>query len=229
MKKAKPVFYSELSYLIGTAVLSAGTALMEKASFGMSMVVAPAYVLFTFFSRFLPFLTFGMTEYIFQGFLILLIGLINRRFRLSYLFSFVTAVFYGVLLDGAMKITAVMPDALVWRSVFYAVGLLLCSTGVSMLFHTYFAPEAYELFVKEFSTPRHLNIHRFKTVYDVLSAVAAILLSVLLFGFVHPVGVHWGTVLCALINGFVISRITKLLESVFEFKDALRWRAFFEG
>ena len=42
----KRVFYCEVAYVLGLVVLAVGTALMEKADFGMSMVVAPAYLLY---------------------------------------------------------------------------------------------------------------------------------------------------------------------------------------
>ena len=41
----KKTFYSEYAYIFGILFLALGTALMEKADFGMSMVVAPAYIL----------------------------------------------------------------------------------------------------------------------------------------------------------------------------------------
>ena len=40
----KKVFYSELAYVFGMVILALGTAMMELADFGMSMVVAPAYL-----------------------------------------------------------------------------------------------------------------------------------------------------------------------------------------
>ena len=58
--KGKRVFYCELSYLFGMLILAFGNAFMEKADFGMSMVVAPAYLLHLLVSKFLPFFTFGM-------------------------------------------------------------------------------------------------------------------------------------------------------------------------
>ena len=39
-------FYSELAYAIGIIGLALGTAFMEKAKMGLSMVVAPAYLLY---------------------------------------------------------------------------------------------------------------------------------------------------------------------------------------
>ena len=40
-----------------------------------------------------------MAEYCLQAVLLLAMCLLLRRFRVSYLFSFVTAVVYGVVLD----------------------------------------------------------------------------------------------------------------------------------
>ena len=39
------VFFTELAYVLGILALALGTALMERADFGVSMVVAPAYLL----------------------------------------------------------------------------------------------------------------------------------------------------------------------------------------
>ncbi len=66
----KRVFYTEISYVLGLIIMAFGAAFTEKADFGMSMVVAPAYILHLKVSEFLPWFTFGVAEYIFQGFLI---------------------------------------------------------------------------------------------------------------------------------------------------------------
>ena len=98
----KRIFYTELAYVFGLVALAAGTALMEAADFGMSMVVAPAYLIHLKLSRTLPFFSFGMAEYTLQAFILALMCIALRRIKLSYLFSFVTAVIYGFLLDGAL-------------------------------------------------------------------------------------------------------------------------------
>ena len=41
----KKTFYCEAAYAIGLACLALSTALMATADFGVSMVVAPAYIL----------------------------------------------------------------------------------------------------------------------------------------------------------------------------------------
>lgn len=226
----KRVFYSELAYLFGLMILAAGTALMEKANFGMSMVVAPAYLLHLKISQVLPFFSFGMAEYLFQGALLLAMAAILRRFRLSYLFSFVTAVIYGLLLDGAMVLAALLPGAgWIARIADYGIGLLGCSLGVSLLFHTYLSPEVYELWVKEMSARGGFDIHKYKTAYDCASCLLGVILSFCFFGFGRFEGVKLGTILCALVNGATIGFFSHLLEERFVFRDALPLRSFFES
>ena len=87
----KKTFYTEASYALGLLIMAFAAAFTEKADFGMSMVVAPAYILHLKLSEFLPWFTFGVAEYAFQGMLVLVTVLVMRRFKLSYLFSFVTA------------------------------------------------------------------------------------------------------------------------------------------
>ena len=60
--KRKHIFYCEIAFVIGIITLAFGAALMEKADFGMSMVVVPAYLIHLKASQFLPFYTFGMSE-----------------------------------------------------------------------------------------------------------------------------------------------------------------------
>lgn len=224
----KRTFYTEAAYVFGLILLALGTALMERAAFGMSMIVAPAYVLYLKLSEYLPFFTFGMAEYAVQAVVLLLLCLCCRRFRLRYLFSFATAVIYGLLLDGAMLLVGLVPEGLlILRIVYYLLGMVICAFGVAMLFGTYIPPEAYELFSKELSKTYHWKLSRVKTAYDCVSCALAVGLSLLLFG--HPEGVSWGTVLCALVNGWLIGRATELLERHFRFCHGLpRLRRFFE-
>ena len=116
----KKTFYSELAYFIGIAVLALGTAMMEQADFGMSMVVAPAYLLHLKVSQTLSFFSFGMAEYVFQGILLSVMMLMLKRFRTAYLFSFITAVFYGFTLDMMLNLMGYVPcSGFAARTIFY--------------------------------------------------------------------------------------------------------------
>lgn len=222
-------FYTELAYALGIFFIAFGTALMEKADFGMSMVVAPAYVLYLKLSSLWDFVTFGMMEYTLQAVILLLMMLMLRRFRLCYLFSFVTAVIYGFTLDGCMLLTGLIgAPGIALRILLFLLGAVFCSLGVAFMFRTYLAPEAYELFVKEGARRFKVEISRFKTGYDCVSCLIGILLSFLFFGFGVFKGVQYGTVFCALFNGWLIGRIGKMLDSCFSFRDALQLRPLFE-
>lgn len=226
----KRVFYSEIAYLFGIVLIAMGVVFMEKADFGVSMVVAPAYLLYRWLNPVWSFFTFGTAEYCLQAILLIVMVIVLKKFRLSYLFSFFTAVVYGFVLDGFMLLGAYLPvDAIPVRFIWYVLGMVLCSAGVSMMFHTYISPEVYELFVKEVSQKFGVNINKFKTCYDCVSTAVGLIMSFLIFGMWKFVGVNWGTILCALINGWIIGRFSKFYEKLFEFRDALPWRGFFTG
>ena len=225
----KKTFYTELAYIVGIITLAIGTAFMEKANFGMSMVVSPAYIIHLKVSEFLPFFSFGMAGYTLQAVLLVLMMIFLRRFKLSYLFSFATAVIYGFTLDGAIALASFIPaESILLRIVYFVVGMLICSIGVSMFFHTYISPEAYELFVKELSEKFGISITKFKTGYDCASCLISIIMSFAFFGLWHFEGVKLGTVVCALVNGYTIGLWSKFFEKHFEFKDGLKLKKFFK-
>ena len=224
----KPVFYKELSYVFGLLFLVFATALTERADFGMSMVVAPAYILHLKLSQVLPWFSYGVAAYVVQGGLLVIMMLILRRFRLTYLFSFVTAVLYGILVDWLMALVAYFPaDTFAWRLLWYVLGTVLCSFSIALLFHTYLAPEAYDLFVKELSRKFGWKIDKVKTCYDCASLLISVILSFSFFGFGVFQGVKLGTLVCALVNGFLIGRFSKLLEKHFDFQNRFGFEEYF--
>lgn len=225
----KPTFSNELAYILGMFLVAFSVACMEKANFGVSMVVAPAYLLYLKISPTYSFFTFGMAEYTLQAVLLVIMILILRKFKLSYFFSFVTAVLYGFTLDFCMFLFNSLDASAIWlRIVLYLVGMLIGAVGISLFFHSYISPEVYELFVKEVSKKIGMDINKFKTIYDCTSCAVSIILSFSFFGLWHFEGIKIGTVICALFNGSLIGLVSKFLDNKFEFKDCLSWRRFFD-
>ena len=223
----KKRFYSEAAYVLGIVLLAFGTALMERAELGMSMVVAPAYILHLKLSQTFAFFTFGMAEYVLQGALLAVMMLLVMEFRKEYLLSFATAVFYGFTLDIMLKISGLLGNSTMGaRITLYALGMVVCAAGISLLFHTYIPLEAYEMFVKETSRRTGMDINKFKTVYDCISCAAAVVMSLAFFGRLE--GVKLGTVICALINGRLIGISSELMERAFVFEDGLKLRKYIE-
>ena len=221
-ERKKLVFSTELAWAIGLILTAWGVAFMEKANFGVSMIVAPAYILHLKLVSTLPWFSFGTSEYVIQFVMLCVMCLVIRRFRLSYLFSFVTAVIYGFTLDFCMSLIAGLPaDTLSQRIPMFIAGILLCSMGIAFIFKTYLPPEVYELFVKEVSSRFNWNIHRFKTCYDITSMTIAVVMSFCFFGMWHFEGIKLGTLICACVNGFIISLCTRLYNRFFVFEDKI--------
>ena len=223
MKKA--VFYSELAYVFGMILLAFGTALTAYGGFGISMVVAPAFVLHLNMIEKFPFFTFAVGEYVLQGTVLLIMMVILRRVKLTYFLSFLTAVLYGLVLTASQWITALFPDIFALKLSLYVVGVLICTAGVSLFFHTYFSPAAYEMFVKEISRKFHKPLPTFKVVYDCASLAVALIMA-LIFRNIEGIGI--GTVICAFVFGPLINVFSKLFDKLFTFQDALPLRPKFE-
>lgn len=223
--KRKKVFFTELAYIFGLAALAFGTALMVRADFGLSVVVAPAYLLHLKVAEFIPAFSFGMAEYTFQALLLVIMCLALRKFKPKFLLSFVAAVIYGLVLDASMALVGLLPPVGFWgRAGLFFAGFLLCAIGVSLLFHTYIPPEVYELFVKEVSAKTGANINLVKTIYDCVSCLVAVIMSFVFFGLWHFEGVKLGTVFSTLANGFAIGKFSAMFEHFFEFRDGLKLR-----
>ena len=201
-------------YLLATPTIAFGTALMEAADFGMSMVTAPAYLLYLKLSETMPFLTFGTVSYLYEALLLVIMALLVRKFRVWYLLGFLTAVYFGVALDGWVWLVGLVPcETAAMRLVFYVAGMVICALGVSLVFHTVLPPEIYEMFVKEISQAYQLDINRCKLCYDCISLLLAVAMSFAFFGFGVFRGVKLGTLVCALVNGPIIGLWSRLLES----------------
>ncbi len=222
----KPVFYTEIAYFLGLALLALGTALTAYGGLGISMVVAPAYLLHLKISQVLPFFTFGVAEYTLQAVVLLTMMLLLRKVKFPYFLSFVAAVFYGFMLDGAMHLTSLLPKILPLQIPIYILGAFCCCAAIALLFSTYLPPEAYEMFVKELSAKLHKPVHTVKTVYDCCSLAISIILSLLFFGSIQGIGI--GTVACAFLYGYIIRIFQNLYNKLFCFTDRFPLRKYFE-
>ncbi len=215
----------EFCYLPATLFLALGAALMTRANFGLSAVVAPAYLLSQIFK-----ISFGTAEYCLQGALVIGVCLLVRRFRWTYLLSFVSAFLYGLVLDGMLWLLSLTGAwGIPFRLCMMVLGLILSSFGVALFFKTYLAPGAYELFVKEVSRHYRLNMSRFKVIYDTSSCVIAVVLSLAVFRSLFDHGIGIGTILVALVNGLIIGLFSKLLDRCFDFFDRFPFAKYFES
>lgn len=203
----------ELSWLIGTVLLGLSTALMSKAGFGMSVVVSPAYVLADLFE----FISAGTMCYICQGFLVAVTCLMIKRINLSFLFTFFSAVSFGLLVDFFSNICFgfINEPGMAWRILLFCLSLPVNSISIAFLLHSYFPPQAPELFVKEFAAVTGGDIYKLKYIYDICSLVLSVAMSFIFFGELRFIGV--GTFACALLNGPIIGFAGRLMDKNADF------------
>ena len=211
--------FGEGAWIAGLIVLALGTALAAKANFGVSMVVAPAYII----SEKTP-LTFGMAEWIYEGLMLVLFSIVMKRFRLRYLLSFGTSFLYGLALDfwNLVVFRSLAADALWLRIVLLALSLICVSLGVTLFFMSYLPAQICDLFVKEAAEKYKLDRNKFKYVFDISSLALALILSLILFRSVWGHGIGIGTIAATLLNGLIIAFFSKILVKFIDFSPLIR-------
>ena len=215
MKKIK--IYGEIIYLLSLIIISFSVAMLSAVDFGISMIVAPAYIL----SKKLG-ITFGQSEYIIQAILFIVFCIIVKKIKPIFLVSFLTCLIYGWILDlwrviiPAFNPQITPPGTLdLWvRIVFFIVGMVLTSLAVALSFKAYIYPQVYDFFVSETTKFYNISVSKFKTIFDMSFLALGVIMSLVFFqGFV---GVNWGTLVMAVFNGSIISFFSKTFDKFFE-------------
>lgn len=204
---------SELMWVFGMILLPFAVTLCTKANLGMSMIASPTYIV----SEKTP-LSYGQTEYIFQAIVLFLMCVIIKKFKLAYLSSFVSAIVYGTVLDLFIWLLRDFTVTQLWaRIAILAFSMVITSFSIACFMKSYLAPCAYDYLVKMVVEVKGLELKKVKLINDISYLVLSVLLSLVLFrGFV---GVYWGTLVMALLNGFIISFFSKLIDNHCEFFD----------
>ena len=212
---------SELAYIIGVVFLALSVAIVSAADFGVSMVVAPAYIL----SLKVGFLTFGQSEYVVGAILFTLLCIIVKRIKPTYFFSFFTCLFYGAVLDLFRLIPMFNPEVcppssynFFVRIIFFIVGELITTFSVAMAFKTYLYPQVNDFFVKGIAVNKNLDLPKLKRIYDFSFFAIGVIMSLTLFG--KFVGIGVGTVILTAINGVLIGFFSKLIDKIFIIKPS---------
>ncbi len=211
----------EAAWILGVLLCSLGVCFSAKSGFGVSMVVAPAYVLYSKLSGTFSFLTFGMTEYLLQGLLIFLLCVVTRKCKWKYPLSFVTSVCYGFALDFWQMLFGKETYALLWqRCLSCGFGAVVTALAIALYLRTYLPQQGYELVVKELTETFHWKLEKVKWIYDLSSLLFSVLLMLLLFGTFSTDMIGIGTLLLAVINTPLIALWGKLLDRFFVFTSA---------
>ena len=196
---------SEIIYIVSLTLVALAVALLTSSDLGLSMVVAPAYLV----SLKLDFLSFGTAEYVVQAIVFLIFCIIMRKIRPIFFTAFLSALLYGAILDlwrllplFDPAVTPVGSMAMPQRIALFASGMLLMCFSVALSFRTYLYPQVYDFFVKGISAHFKLNRTRFKQCFDASCLLVSCILTLALFR--RFVGIGAGTLVITLCNGFLI-------------------------
>lgn len=206
-ERRKIKIQQELLYLLAILVMTFSVALMEKADFGLSMVVSPAFLL----SEKLG-ITFGTAEMCLQILLVLALALVTKQLKISFFGSFVTAVIYGFSLDFFdWLLRTDLPAEALWLRIFcFVCSAFLTPFSVALFFHTYLPACAYDFFVKEASEHFKIKTGKFKFFYDLTSLAVSLIFTFSFFGRIEGLGI--ATFICTFTTGPLITLSSKWIE-----------------
>lgn len=216
MKKISKM--NEAAWILGIVLCTLGICLCTKANFGLSMIAAPPYILHLRMVEIFPWWSQGTSEYIWQGFLLLLLWVLLWRVKIKFVLCFVTAVIFGFALDGWFYLFGgngayVSMSA---RIISFVLGECITALAIAFYFKTDMPLQIYELLVTQLAPKYGLTTEKLKQINDIVMFVLSVALALVLTGGFHGVG--GGTVLITAVNAPLIRLFSKGLDHLFTFE-----------
>ena len=195
-----------LIFLVGLFVNSLGVSLITKANLGTSPISSIPYVLSLNF----PF-TLGNFTIFFSIFLIVLqLIILRKNFKLEHILQIPVSIIFGYFIDLTMILFSwVNPEAYIMKIVYLIIGCLILGIGVYMEVLADVVMLPGESFVRAIVLTWKTNFGTTKICFDVSMSVIAAALSFVFAG--RLAGVREGTVIAALLVGFIARLIGKKL------------------
>lgn len=194
-EKRRRVLPGELAVCVALLINSLAVTLYVKSRLGMSVVSGVPYVV----SLVLPVLSMGIWSTVIQCAWIAVIALALRRFRPSYLFSFVLAAVFGPLLDLWTGLLAPLPEGLVFRLGYFALAFALMSMGIALFVRCGTPVLPFDTVPRELVLVKGWDIRKARTLFDLTNLVIMLALGLIFLG--YPAGIGVGSVVNALLLG----------------------------
>ena len=151
-KMNKKTIYSEMLYILAIIILAFAVNLMSIADLGMSMIVCPAYII----SERFDFLTYGQSEYLTATIVFIIFCLVMKRFKISYLLSYLTGILYALFSDLIKILVPIFNQNLTismnMKIGYFFIGMILSGLAVALFYKTYLYPQIYDFFCESCCT-----------------------------------------------------------------------------
>lgn len=196
-------------FLVGLFINALGVSLVTKANLGTSPISSIPYVLSLNFP-----LTLGNFTIIFSILLILLqILILRKNFKLENILQIPVSIAFGYFIDLTMSMLAwLKPEMYALKVVALFAGCIILGFGVylEVLADVVMLPG--ESFVRAIVQTWSTNFGTTKIIFDSSMTVIAGVLSFIFFGKLN--GVREGTIIAALLVGFIARLFSKHLEFI---------------
>lgn len=205
----KEIIKRYLLFIASLFFIGLGIAFAKQAQLGISPVSSMANVLslkFTFFSL-------GTWLIITNCFLLLLqILILRRNFKPFQLLQIPLSFLFGYFTDFWVMIIKYLPnDTYLMKLILLAIGIFIIGFGVTLGVIANIIMNSPEAFIKVLADTLHKEFSTMKTVFDVTWVAIAIVLSLIFFGG-RLEGIREGTVITAVLVGFVVKFIRPTLQ-----------------
>lgn len=196
-------------FLIGLFINSLGVSFVTKANLGTSPISSIPYVL----SLNLKF-TLGQFTILFSLLLVVLqLIILRKNFKVEHVLQIPISIVFGYFIDLTMSILYfIKPQTYIMSALYLIIGCIILGFGVYTEVLADVAMLPGESFVRAVCATWHTDFGTTKIVFDVSMTVIA---GVISFLFVHKLeGIREGTVIAALLVGFIARVFGKLFKSL---------------
>ena len=212
-----------LVYILGLFLMAAGVVFSARSALGVSPVSSLGNVLYQIgLSAGAPgFVNLGnCTTAVFCVYLLAELALLGRKFKPTMLLQIVVSLLFGQLVNLAGVVLAFLPapGSYAVQMLYLLVSVPLVAAGVMLYLTPNLFPMPGEGLSIAIADRAGISVGTAKTIFDCSVVLISVILSLLYFR--KLVGVREGTVICALLVGFVF----KLLQKPFQ-KPLLRFVA----
>lgn len=199
--------------IISLFISALGVAFTKHGELGVSPISSVSNVLS------MKFPSFSLGTWLIIWNCVLIAGqviLLRKNFKLIQLLQIPLSFLFGWFTDISMMIVSSIPaDSYLICMLMVICGIVVMGFGISLSVIADVIMNSGEAFVKAISDISKRPFGNIKIFFDVSCVLIAVILSLIFFDF-RLVGTREGTVISALLTGFVVKFFTKLCKEPFE-------------
>lgn len=197
-----------LLFVISLFFAALGVAFTKRAELGVSPISSVANVMSFKFNN----LSLGTWLIVWNCILIIgQIVILRKNFKLIQLIQVPLSFIFGWFTDFGMWLVSHIPvNSYPVRLAMVFIGIAILGFGISLSVIANVVMNSGEAFVKAIADISHKEFGNLKILFDVICVIISLIISLVFFNF-SIVGIREGTIISALLTGFVVKFFNKKL------------------